>query len=210
MPDLSPATPNPEPTPLLGAERSIDDTVKHAKSGYENAQNVIKLIDAKASILIGLSTLAAGFVISAAKWYIEIDPTKGGASFLAAVAKHPALMRWTALLGVLSLVVGLICIGACVWSVVARSRPEGLQMPFSVLFPIYPQHKEREAADFFRSKLQGMSQAEVLIEYEDQLRVLGLILSKKLKHNRVASVAFLSQLCLLFFTFVLLVAACVF
>ncbi len=208
MPDLFPVTPDSEPTPSPGPGGLIDDTIKHAKSGYENAQNVIKLIDAKAGILIGLSTLAAGFLVSVFKWYVEIDPSKGGANFLAAVAKHPAFIHWAAFLGVLSLIAALGCIGACVWSVVARSRPDNLQMPFSVLFPAYPQDKEREAAEFFRWKLRGMSQTEMLIEYEDQIRVLGLILSKKLKHNRIASIAFLVQLCLLFFAFVLFLMTC--
>ncbi len=186
------------------SDEVLNETIEHAKAGYDNAQNVIKLIDAKAGILIGLSTLAAGFLISVFKWYVELDPAKGGANFLAAVTKHPGFTHWAASIGVLSSNAGLVCIGACVWSVVARPRPSHLNMPFLILFPVYPQSKETEAAEFFRWKLQGMRRPEILIEYEDQLRVLGLILSKKLKHNRVASIAFIVQLCLLALTIVLL------
>ena len=51
-----------------------------------------------------------------------------------------------------------------------------------------------------------MSVHDILSEYEDQLRIVGLIVSKKLKHNRIASVAFLAQLALLAATVLVLLA----
>ena len=51
------------------------DKIDHLKLGYETAQGVIEFIDAKGNILIGLSTVVAGFGASLIKWSLELPST---------------------------------------------------------------------------------------------------------------------------------------
>ncbi len=66
---------NPNNTNLHAGDEDFIRTLAHAQTGYENAQNVIKAIDTKTTIVTGLSTLAAGFLIALIKWSIELDDT---------------------------------------------------------------------------------------------------------------------------------------
>lgn len=167
-------------------EEIADQTLEHAKSGYRNAQEVIKTIDAKTGVVTGLSTLSAGFLIAIVKWSIE-SPTLSPRNFDQLIQSHPrfACAIYVSILA--SLLCALLCLGAAVWSVVARDRPSRLKNRFTVLFPVYPEEAETEAQQFFGSRLEGMTKTQILKEYEDQLRIVGTILCRKIKFNRRAS-----------------------
>jgi len=166
-------------------ERIIQETLEHAKNGYRNAQEVIKSIDAKTGVITGLSTLSAGFLIALVKWSIE-SPTTSQRSFDFLIQNHPQFTFAIYAGIVASLVCALTCLGTAVWSVVARDRPKNLKNRFTVLFPIYDHEAETDAQQFFERRLNGMTRNEILKEYEDQLRIVGAILCRKIKYNRRA------------------------
>src|SRR5712664_3925634 len=117
-------------------ERIADQTLEHARNGYRNAQDVIKLIDTKTGVVTGLSTLSAGFLIALLKWSIE-SPTLSPRNFDQLTQSHPMFASAIYASIVASLLCSLACFGSAVWSVVARGRPKELKHPFTVLFPQY-------------------------------------------------------------------------
>jgi hypothetical protein len=181
----------------------LDATLAHAKEGYKNAQDVIRFVDTKTAVITGLSTLIAGSLVGILKWSIESE--KDSHATLADIALiHPCWIVCFYILVALCFCATFVCITAAVWSVLARPRPRNLDNKFTILFPFYKKRQETDACHVFEKKLKGMTITEVLTEYEDQLRVVGLIISKKLKHIRVASFALLTELFLFFLTLILL------
>lgn len=188
--DLSPTI---APIVDSGREEVLEQTLEHARKGQGNAQDIIKLIDTKNSVFIGLSTLAAGFVFGLLKWSLELPRDKG--NLVSILTVYPSARFWLLLPVGVTFLAALFCIGACVWSTIAHARPEHLRRKFTVLFPAYPERSAESARGYFHECMEkGMSRADILAEYEDQLRVLGLILGKKLKHHQRAAVAFLIRL----------------
>jgi hypothetical protein len=185
-------------------ERKIaEETLAHAKEGYKNAQDVIRFVDTKTAVITGLSTLIAGSLIGILKWSIESD-NDSHATLADIAVIHPCWIVCFYVLVALCFSATFVCITAAIWSVLARSRPRHLENKFTILFPCYKKRHETDACRVFERKLKGMTINEVLLEYEDQLRVVGLILSKKLKHIRVASFALLAELFLFFLAVILL------
>jgi len=176
----------------------IDQALLHAKDGYKNSQEVIKFVDTKTAVITGLNTLIVGSLVSLLKWSIESE--KGSHATLPELAfVHPCIAAWFYALVTCCFVAALICLAAAIWSVLARSRPRRLENNFTILFPLYREREETAACQAFEEKLKGMTKKQILVEYEDQLRIVGMILGKKLKHIRVACFALLVEL--LFFVF---------
>jgi len=171
-------------------------TLTHAQTGYENAQNIIKAIDTKTTIVTGLSTLAGGFLIALIKWSIELDAASP-ANLQCVVAVFPRLSTLLFVFIGASFLNAFFCIGASVWSVVARQRPKNLENRFTILFPAYRRVDAKDACRYFENRLRDCSKSAILKEYEDQLRIVGMILGHKLRHNRTACIALLLQIFLL-------------
>jgi hypothetical protein len=167
-------------------------TLEHAKRGYATAQETIKFLDTKTNIVTGLSSLFSAFLLAWGKWSIEsqtLSPIN-----LIQVAKSSKAHAW--FLGALFLInlsATFLCMLCAIWTVIARSRPHNLNEKFLVLFPQYTSSQEVEACREFERKLKGMSTRECLREYEDQLRIVGMILGKKLSAHRRASIALIVQ-----------------
>jgi len=181
---------------LHAEDEAFVRTLAHAQAGYENAQNVIKAIDTKTTIVTGLSTLDGGFLIALIKWSIELANTSP-ANLQRVVAAFPTLSTLLFVFIGVSFLNAFFCIGASVWSVVARQRPKNLENPFTILFPAYRQTDAKAACRYFEERLRDCSKSVILKEYEDQLRIVGMILGHKLRHNRTACIALLLQILLL-------------
>jgi hypothetical protein len=171
----------------------IRDTLDHAKDGYRNAQEVIKFVDTKTAVVTGLSTVLAGFLVLVLKWSVELSgnfkPNLGQLT-----SAHPCLSACLYFLVLVSLTAAIVCLCAAVWSVIARARPTNLENAFTVLFPFYRQRDAADACRVFEQKLTGMTGTEILKEYEDQLRIVGMILGRKLKHIRISCIALVVQI----------------
>lgn len=173
----------------------LDDTIEHAKEGYKNAQDVIKFVDTKTAVVTGLSTLVGGSLVAVLKWSVESEQ-ESRATLQQLAEYHPNTVLWFYIFVAGCFAATFVCIAAAVWSVIARARPDHLENKFTVLFPIYKQRDETAACEVLSHKLRGISKEEILQEYEDQLRIVGMILGKKLKHVRIACIALLAELLL--------------
>ena len=174
------------------AEDTVLQALEQARAGYTNAQEVIRFVDGKSNVLIGLSTLASGFLIALIKWSLDA-PADSLRNFERLVEIFPYETWGIYAAVVVSLLSSVFCLGAAVCSVIARVRPCELKNEITVLFPAHGKRRERAAQAFFEKRMAGMTKAEILQEYQDQLRVVGLILWRKLKHNRYASIALVVQ-----------------
>jgi hypothetical protein len=181
---------------LHAEDKDFVRTLAHAQTGYENAQNVIKAIDTKTTIVTGLSTLAGGFLIAIIKWSIELDEASP-ANLQRIVEAFPRLSTLLFIFIGFSFLNAFFCIGASVWSVVARQRPKNLENRFTILFPAYRRADAKDACRYFEDRLRDCNKSAILKEYEDQLRIVGMILGHKLRHNRTACIALLLQIFLL-------------
>lgn len=166
-----------------------DERLEHLIRGYNACQDCIKFIDAKSNILIGLSTVVAGFAITLAKWIFEL-PEGQFASLTEVGTRHPAAIWWVAVFFALGLIAFPVVIGACVWSVIARPASPGA---LTLLFPT-PRSGIADLRPAIRAAIANLSRQAVLDEFEDQLFNLGKIVSRKLHSNRTASIVILAQL----------------
>ena len=188
------------------------DKIDHLKLGYETAQGVIEFIDAKGNILIGLSTVVAGFGASLIKWSLEL-PSTMPASWENVYARSD---EWAviclAFVG-LSLGAYVAVVLYCLFSVIARKAANG---KFTLLFPVPRKElatRKQKLSRLFRRNaaprkthqvtveqaVESLNQQAILDEYSEQLAAVGRILERKLNHNRWASVAAVLQLVLLSF-----------
>src|ERR1017187_10623174 len=71
---FAPVAPEPPPpaNPHPG-EKLLEQTLLHAKDGYENSQEVIKFVDTKTAVITGLNTLIGGSLVALLKWSIESE-----------------------------------------------------------------------------------------------------------------------------------------
>src|SRR5262249_8325550 len=146
-----PATRSPDCSPV---NDTVQQTLSHAKAGYQNAQDVIKFVDTKTAVITGLSTVTAGFLFATLKWSIESDGVSRPRLYQVTVP-HACAALFFYLLVVLSLLSLLVCLAAAVWSVIARARPRNLENAFTILFPIYRRRDTTEACRTFERKLKG-------------------------------------------------------
>jgi hypothetical protein len=178
---------------VVAANRLLEETLAHAKAGYQNAQEVIKFVDTKTAVVTGLSTLTAGLLLAVLKWSIEADGVSRP-NLNQLTAGHSCVAVSFYIFVVLSFLGALACLSAAVWSVIARARPRNLENAFTILFPIYRRRDAVAACKAFEQKLKGMSRSEIINEYEDQLRIVGMILGQKLYHIRISCIALLAQI----------------
>jgi len=190
---LTPSQPAAQSPDCSHDNDTVEQTLAHAKAGYKNAQEVIKFVDTKAAVITGLSTVTAGFLLATLKWSIESHGVSRPRLYQV-TATHTCAAVFFYVFVVLSLLSLLVCLAAAVWSVIARSRPRNLENAFTILFPIYRRRDATQACRTFERKLKGMSKSDILTEYEDQLRIVGMILGKKLKHIRISCIAILVQM----------------
>lgn len=164
--------------------------LEQAKTGYKNAQELIRFVDSKATYLTGGTTLSLGFVLQAVKQFTQLPD--GVSQSLDA---HPYLMLILKVVAVLSLLVGALCLWSCILSLVGRPPLRKVAAQQTILFPYYQGNDEEEK---YCSKIRaGMTEAEVAAEFEAQVWNVGIILRRKLFRHRCAGFLFLAQLVLL-------------
>lgn len=162
-------------------------TLEHFKSGYANAQEVIRFIDTKTSFLTGATTLIIGFVLEAAKQYSQLPP-----AVKHNFAIHPYLIFALMNLGEFSLLAGGLCVWCSVLSLIARPPAKKMRRNSSMLFPFF--EGKISEKQYCSKTTQDMTEEEILKEYEAQIWNVGLILRKKVMRHRWAGVMFLVQL----------------
>jgi len=189
-----------EPNPMKAWELCY----QHLRRGHDNAQQTIRAMDTKTSILTGLSIFALTAIAGIVKTLCDSCSTY---SAIAAPVATFALIR--TLLVILPFVVALVlattsgisCIVLCIKTLVARSRNDTLTtLPTTVLFPYLPprdkaSEEKYKAAVQYYDKIRNREITEQLIldEYHDQVLNIGRILGEKIFWNRKAVQRFKQQ-----------------
>lgn len=156
-------------------------THEHFKDGYKNAQETIRFLDTKTSILTGLLTLTVALPVYVFKWMAEMD-TARVLSLHQLKVWHPILLA----IGALGLIVGMI-VG--LWGVrhgIKSIRPRGpksVSKDTTVLFPHYAEAEGALVEKYFDKCAKGMQWSEIIEEYRDQQLEVGRILNRKIFHN---------------------------
>ena len=208
MNDSTPASETSKTQRACGAEQEVasnttewSEVHSHLQDGFRNAQETIRAMDTKVSILTGLSVFAmtavGGILGSAANCFGEHPEY-----FRAALLAPNWLLMLAAGMGaaiVVSLVFGVVSILSCVEALRARNRIEGItELPATVLFPHLPTRgklakeqwlvKHRLLKEYYdRIAGGGFSGEDIQKEYHDQILNLGIILGEKIAWFRRAS-----------------------
>lgn len=200
----------PQSAIALPQNEEWEAKIDHLKTAYASSQEVIKFIDTKSNILIGLSTVAGGFATTLLKWALELDP-KMSASWESVYGLNQEWAVNSLVLLALSLCSFLILVLCCLFSVLSRKAPQG---KLTLLFPVARKEsltwKQRWARftsnkkaprvshkDLIRNSVFSLDPDRILEEYAEQLTAVGKIIEHKLNHNRWASVAAVAQLAFL-------------
>ena len=164
------------------------------RSGYSNAQEVIRFLDTKVAIINAAVTLILGYAVCLAKWWIERTPEISPswhkwekALFFA----HPILLLFVGTFGLV-----IIAKSANVW----RPNHSPLtQENFTALFPEWDgnQIPEEFADGYLRNLASGgiLSHSLVAAEYAIQCRVLGKMLHAKISAGQKLSPWFTALYC---------------
>lgn len=178
-----------------------DQFHSHLQDGYRNAQETIRAMDTKVSILTGLSVFAltaVGGVMGTVMNCIVEHP----AYFRAAVAAPAYLLRTACLLAlstVASLLLGMACIVSCVGTLRARNRISDLtDLPATILFPHLPSRGRLTTAQWLdthqpakqyydRIASRVFTTEDLQKEYHDQILNVAAILGEKVVHFQRAT-----------------------
>ena len=193
------------PDPQI-AQQSLD----HAKTGYQNAQDVIKFMDTKFGAVAGLSILLCGFQLKSLASFLQL-PESTQAAVRALLESHTAELQVLVLCAAASLISGVACIVCAISGVMARAPrdtprwlkilasigfashlPKRKKYKHTVLFPFWTDSDM--AVRSFRRISRGMTHKEISAEYVSQLWNLGAILQKKIALVRWAAHALVAQM----------------
>lgn len=164
------------------------------RSGYSNAQDVIRFLDTKVAIINAAVTLILGYAVCLAKWWIEKTPEISSSwnnwekvLFLA----HPILFIGVGTFGLV-----IIAKSANVW------RPNHSPLTresFTSLFPEWDGKKIPEvfADSYLRNLASGgpLCHTSVAAEYAIQCKVLGEMLHNKISATQKLSPWFTALYC---------------
>lgn len=158
---------------------SFDQHLEHLIRGHQNAQETIRAMDTKTSILVAIAGGVSAAINSSANQM-----------------SSESLMTDLILKG--AVLFGIASAFFCLFSLLARP-PKG-KLPAYILFPFIMKGKKTEdrQLDYLRQKsLSGMTDDDIKNEYSEQLVILGYILAKKIGYNRMAIRMFMLQLAFL-------------
>jgi len=178
--------------PLPAKEKNLTATLDHAKTGYQNAQDIIKFIDTKTGAVTGLCTLAIGGVLGLVTWFFGLEE---GCRLLVLNIFHPCVAA-IVLLG-LSPIAGA---GSLVFSLLSLIARSPLTSGQTVLFPCLKKTGGEwdGISQSYKNKIvAGMTATEIRDEYHDQILNVGIIVQKKIARHRWAVGFLMLQLGLL-------------
>jgi|GEM_PF-5208035 len=149
--------------------------LEHLKAGYENSQQVVKALDAKAGILSGFVILILTGLIGTAKWIHESQIS------LDLSGDITAFFFWLSL----AANVGSLSIALC--SLVKSVSGAWKKDSFHILFPAYKPEQENVnmAHKVLNDDLTCMLGYQIQ-EYRDQLFIMGNVLRAKLGATNTA------------------------
>jgi len=162
--------------------KNPEGTLAHAQASYANCQDIIKFIDTKTGVIIGLVTLLLGLPLLVVKWLLEQES--------GALISITAITEQSPLRSIVSLVILIFGIGAELLALingawVLLARPSDTRAGTVILFPMFdPVKAKLEATESLMRLHRGLATTDILLEYEVQLYRLGQILHEKVRHLR--------------------------
>jgi len=172
-----------EPTQRRVAMSDKRETIEHAQFGNKNAQETIRFMDKKIGVALAFISAICGSAYSV--W------SNSGNALLSGVSK---MDWWSVIMGltILSLVGFLVflirVIHYCCKGLVPKSPESGnAKVRHSVLFPFVPCNgKVDDYREGIKKLTTGMTDQDILEEYEDQSVILGQILASKMDASKAA------------------------
>ena len=164
--------------------------LEHAKAAYANAQEIIRFVDNKTSILTGLIVVTTAFPISVLHWCLQND----NGVIKKVLALHPCLIWWAWGGLALAIAAGGVALLFTMASLVPRNPANG----FTVLFPLHKDSQKVEFENLLLTLKGGYSQDDRIAEYAKQIQDVGLILYRKTHRQRCAVRAFQTEMGILF------------
>jgi hypothetical protein len=179
---------------------SPETLMEHLRASHANVQDVIKFVDTKTGALTGLVTLILTFPFLLARYFTgdNFDLAKWKNPFPA----HPDFPTVALIVLSVSLLGGIASICCSLTSLVARPpsrwiKPKNSQKDqFCILFPFYTPKQAPAAHEYFSKIVSGLTQKELLIEYQHQAEQLGSIVERKIRWHRRAALLLRVQLVL--------------
>lgn len=191
-------------------------TSAHFKDGYKNAGEAIRFVDTKTSVLTGLLMLTTAAPFTALKWSASLD-AKYPSNLQNFQSSHPyayAIILAGSVLGIIFGICGVIfgveglsprspkkhyhgVFGAIkrMSDILSRKHSKKKDKPpISVLFPFYKERDSILATKYFNRAAKGLSEKEILQEYEGQIAQVGRILCLKIECLQRAALCFKMQL----------------
>lgn len=161
---------------------SHERKISHMKAGYDNSQNTVRLIDTKATAVLGASTTVLGLNITAYSWahesvlkYLDLTFYWGG------------LWCFIPLLSLVLVSIVVLLALLIIWSCFNCLLPRDTgKSKASVLFPFIPDKENQKLSELRQSSLQRISliaenatTQNELEDYSSQLGRMGEILFAK-------------------------------
>jgi hypothetical protein len=188
------------------AENKLTQALEHVRLAYANTQEIIKFVDAKIGVLIGLITLTTAVPLLIFQWVAGRD-----SALIFSVQDFTRQSCLACELFIISGLVGTALGGLGVFfamqGLIARQPPQHSRSVLDqtkdfwraftrkpkISFPrttfLFPLHdpKDRTAANtFFPSLLDGLDLQQILDEYAFQVEQIGAILYLKVHYQRCA------------------------
>jgi hypothetical protein len=198
-------------TKIAGDEKLLI-SIELAKSGFENAQGRIGLIDTKVSVAVGLLIVLLPAPLGLINWLTGLQLEISKVIFSTCLKNQ--ILTILIVAGVLG---GMSCAFTALLKGISCLSPRGPKgygkvIPFqkewqpNILFPIHKPEKYKVFFDHLQKLRVGVSLSFVVDEYDHQLQQLGSILHAKF--NLMSKCFWWLNLCLVCYGVAILSAAC--
>lgn len=176
-----------------GESLESDEVVEHLMRGYDNTQQVVQFMDAKAGVVIAMAIGVLALLSGIVSWLYD---RSGEEQLLECIVRHPIGLWSTLILGFCSALAGVVSLKFAFKTV----RPNGLpkEEHFGILFPVVEKPWENEFAvgyldEFIRSGTRGA----LLQDIKRQMLAMGGIVHTKIGRLKSAIGWLLWQTCFL-------------
>jgi hypothetical protein len=163
-------------------ENQYPEIINHLKDSYQNAQSIIKFIDTKTSIVLGLSSTLICLLMSG------IISNKKIIIILKCVSQEQGLLFYISTLFFCST---LLCFLSSLLSLISRVPSKTY---LAILFPYYSRKRLNIAKEYIENLFSNFNTYKIIDEYKNQIIIVGKIIAKKAFWNRVAIITFIIQL----------------
>lgn len=162
------------------------EQLSHLIRGHRNAQETIRAMDVKSSILFIFAS-----IVLTGNWKIFEAIQKVAENCCSSCPESATQIG--AVFSAASFLFGCAALIFCLLTLFARGKPV---LPTTVLFPYMDSDKDGTKADYLNKAVMhnGINEQLIFEEYHDQLIVLGRILGKKIACNRAAVCIFMFEI----------------